>query len=83
MASEEFLILRCLAQRGLALRDAAAGGGCLRRPVALIQPLGNWYSLEGRGRKHPRTPVRAAAAGGERRLSSGRAPGSALCAARG
>jgi hypothetical protein len=38
---KEFLILRCLAERGLALRDAAAGGGCLRRCRALIQPLGN------------------------------------------
>ncbi len=39
MAFEEFLILRCLAQRGL------------EGPVALIQPLGNWITAsEGRGR---------------------------------
>jgi hypothetical protein len=42
MALPKFLILKCLAQRGLALRDAAAGGGSLRRRRALIQP---WCDL--------------------------------------
>jgi hypothetical protein len=60
MAFEEFLILRCLAPPGtarragrpgggLALRDAATGGGCLRRRVALIRPLGNWITTSFRG----------------------------------
>jgi hypothetical protein len=34
---------------GLALRDAAAGGGCLRRRKALIQPLGNWITASDAG----------------------------------
>ena len=40
MALLNFLILRRLAQRGLALRDAAEDGGSLRRRRALIQPPG-------------------------------------------
>ena len=68
MALKEFLILRCLAPPGtarragrpgggLALRDAAAGGGSLRRRMALIQPLGNWITASvaggARGRSDP------------------------------
>jgi hypothetical protein len=39
MAFEEFLILRCLAERGL------------EGPVALIQPLGNWITASKAGGK--------------------------------